>query len=263
MASQCEDVTLRTGRLANVYRSVLMDFIEGILDVFDTLNCYGCEVDHPSQRHHTCLMNLDPDLGPMAWGELLKLIDRSDVLNTVKTVMFFLDAKSDFSKALESSSRYDDILKDTLSIVGDIACKNGVLKRELISKAFGLIRECIGQGVVMWTRRCYSQHIIYNECLYDARIECLEKAAKRKIKDIDLASIKENCDRHTKHDDWLSFKREEMLNKLVKELKEEFDAMQDVNHVIALQKRYQSVSPMLKRAECVINRRPKSIPVHF
>ena len=38
-----------------------LDFLyaRAILDLLDDVvkeNCYGCEVDHPSQMHHTCLM---------------------------------------------------------------------------------------------------------------------------------------------------------------------------------------------------------------
>ena len=235
--------------IASVYRAVLIDFIAGTLEVFDTLNCYGCDVDHPSQTHHPCILGTTT-FDPIQWSKLLSFIDRRNVVKTVNESLKRLNFENDFTYASENPSLYDATLLHIMEYVGYIACQCGELDRELIFKAFKFMRKLIERSVLAATRRCYDDEIKYNERLYDMRIITLENAVKRDKKIIDVKSINNYVKRIEAGD---------TFGRLMKNLKEDFDDIQDMEHVKALRERYRRISPALQKAEWVVDLRPKSI----
>lgn len=207
-------------------------------------------------------MSIDVYLGPMAWSELLNHIDRSNVVEVVHDALKRLNFRTDFTKVLKGPFLYDDTMKNIMPIVGGFASQNGVLKRDLIFEALNFMRGNIGRAVVSATRRCYNDLLKYNECLYDMRITSLEDAVKRDLETIDVRFIEDMWKKWVKDDDD-TFQENFTCDRLVKDLRDDFAGIQGMNHVTALQKRYRSISPMLQRAEWIVNRRPKSVAVHF
>ena len=56
-----------------------------------TQNCYGCEVDHPSQLQHHCLMYDSEEHTYMYFDELMTVVDEDNILLCWSEIVDTLD----------------------------------------------------------------------------------------------------------------------------------------------------------------------------
>ena len=112
------------------YTFYLFKYAESLIERTRDLakeRCYGCEVDHPSQTHHTCLMwtdeehfniyfddafdTLDKDLVLAKWRNEIQLEDMSDSMENSMTSMI-KTSKLPSRKTMESMARRMRKLED-------------------------------------------------------------------------------------------------------------------------------------------------------
>jgi len=98
-----------------------------------TKHCYGCEVNHPSQTQHTCLMWTEFEHLDMYLEEALDTIDHEEVRNKWKNEMTQMDemkynenCRVDISE--HSRKTFIELLQDTKW------CRNNLPKVERIHK---------------------------------------------------------------------------------------------------------------------------------
>ena len=77
------------------------------------LMCYGCEVDHPSQNQHSCIMNDRQEHIEMYFEKLLSAVNEDDILLSWSDIMDTLNIFPELL-ALQKLKIYD---KDWLALM--------------------------------------------------------------------------------------------------------------------------------------------------
>lgn len=70
-------------------------------------NCEGCKINHPSQRHHDCLMLSDEDRVHLYFDFVWSTIDKEQMLNEMKEFLENAVRKSPLATPLEDESPSD------------------------------------------------------------------------------------------------------------------------------------------------------------
>ena len=74
-----------------------------ILDVLEEVakeHCYGCEVNHPSQTHHTCLMWTKAEYLDIYFDKAFKKIMYDDIKSKTREQVEIMDIPLDFKNKL-------------------------------------------------------------------------------------------------------------------------------------------------------------------
>ena len=93
-------------------------------------HCYGCRIDHPSQRNHSCLMMSDLEHLNMYFDDAMEEIDFHEVLNLWKNESKLTDIsqslKDTFERLLQNSEwremhlpnkdKFYDMVKRTMQL---------------------------------------------------------------------------------------------------------------------------------------------------
>jgi hypothetical protein len=66
--------------MVSIYHMVFTKKMRDELVTLAKKNCYGCEVNHPSQTQHTCLMWTELEHLSVYLEEALETVDREEVL---------------------------------------------------------------------------------------------------------------------------------------------------------------------------------------
>ena len=78
--------------LKYLYARMVLDFLPDVV----TENCFGCEVSHPSQTHHTCLMWINMEHLDIYFDMTYKKIDEKDVVSRMKDQVDLMDISNDY-----------------------------------------------------------------------------------------------------------------------------------------------------------------------
>lgn len=94
----------RTDRLMRhilkyLYARMVLDLLPHVV----IENCYGCEVDHPSQVQHTCLMWTKMEHLGIYFDTVYKKIDEKDIVNKMKNQADLMDAPYDYKQEFIST----------------------------------------------------------------------------------------------------------------------------------------------------------------
>ena len=69
-------------------------------------DCYGCEVDHPSQTHHTCLMWTEIEQLDLYFDQIFQKLIPADIITLLQQQVSLMDIPEDdkvaFNKLVES-----------------------------------------------------------------------------------------------------------------------------------------------------------------
>ena len=75
--------------LKYLYARMVLDFLT------DVVNCLGCEVNHPSQTQHTCLMWTNMEHLDIYFDVAYKKIDEKDIASRMKDQVDIMDIPND------------------------------------------------------------------------------------------------------------------------------------------------------------------------
>lgn len=75
--------------LKYLYARMVLDFLT------DVVNCLGCEVNHPSQTQHTCLMWTNMEHLDIYFDVAYKKIDEKDIVSRMKDQVDIMDIPND------------------------------------------------------------------------------------------------------------------------------------------------------------------------
>ena len=111
--------------LMNIYSFIFARKIREELADVAKANCYGCEIDHPSQTHHSCLMLSEIEHLYSYYHEATEKVNTRDVLclwkEEVKICDLSEETKNNFCVLFESN----DFREKKLSILKQFAIHGG------------------------------------------------------------------------------------------------------------------------------------------
>ena len=79
--------------IAHLFRLAYAAMVDSLVHEEKKSNCHGCAIQHPSQRHHSCLMMDGEDAWMYYYDDVVEKIDLSLVLNTAQSVCSTLGIK--------------------------------------------------------------------------------------------------------------------------------------------------------------------------
>ncbi|XP_046546788.1 uncharacterized protein LOC124256859 [Haliotis rubra] len=71
-------------RFESIRDALYLDALQVKVDELCSNNCYGCEIDHPSQRHHQCLMLSGEERVSMYFDEVLLTVSHATILEKAR-----------------------------------------------------------------------------------------------------------------------------------------------------------------------------------
>lgn len=70
--------------MVEIYMFTYARKVREVVEDLTRKHCYGCRIDHPSQRTHSCLMMSDLEHLNMYFDDVMEEIDCQEVLNLWK-----------------------------------------------------------------------------------------------------------------------------------------------------------------------------------
>ena len=77
--------------ISNIFHLVYTDECVGPIYEERQRQCYGCEVDHPSQRHHDCLMLTEEESWNLFYDQAKDVVDAEEVWKKVLGVCYMMN----------------------------------------------------------------------------------------------------------------------------------------------------------------------------
>ena len=242
MASNCADVFLALD-------NTVLNFIQDAFDNYESLTCYGCELDHPSQKHHPCVME-DTVYASWDWNKTLAYVDEKAVRRTYREVLRRLD--------LKECGRYsfEKLFPLIMMWWRDEPCDDGSLFLDVIDRQKRQ-RKLLDHKLVFPERistvvdACHEKTLNHNSHRYRLRILALEDASRKGTKTFDPNSVVDSFKTERKHlNDFDTFDQWNTCDVIQTEM----NRLKDVNHLRRVLDRYNNISGRLSLAERIINK---------
>jgi len=116
--------------MVEIYMFTYARKVREVVEDLTRKHCYGCRIDHPSQRNHSCLMMSDLEHLNMYFDDAMEEIDCQEVLNLWKNETKLTDLsqklKETFERLLQNSEwremhlpnkdKFYDMVKRTIQL---------------------------------------------------------------------------------------------------------------------------------------------------